>query len=77
MTTLSPAEKEALAAFYESECRNDVRTRRWIWIRFSVVVFLLSVRSLMAVFVPEQFPYSVANPAIYFDAVLYLSLIHI
>ena len=71
MTTLSPAEKEALAAFYESGCRTDIRTRRWIWIRFSIVVFLLSARSLMAVFFPEQFPYSVANPAIYFDAVLY------
>ena len=71
MPTLSPAEKEALAAFYEGGCRNEMRTRRWIWIRFSIVVFLLSVRGLMAVYFPEQFAYLFSNSAVYFDTVLY------
>ena len=35
MSTLTTAEKEALAAFYEDASKNDLRTRRWIWIRFS------------------------------------------
>jgi hypothetical protein len=71
MTTLSTAEKEALAAFYEDGCKNDSRTRRWIWIRFSSVVLLLSARSLMAVFFPEQFAYLFPNAEVYFDTVLY------
>ena len=71
MPTLSPAEKEALAAFYEGGCRNDLRTRRWIWIRFSIVVFLLSVRGLMAVYFPEQFAYLFSSSAVYFDTLLY------
>ena len=71
MPILSPAEKEALAAFYEGGCRNEMRTRRWIWIRFSIVVFLLSMRGLMAVYFPEQFAYLFSNSAVYFDTVLY------
>ena len=71
MSTLTTAEKEALAAFYEDASKNDLRTRRWIWIRFSAVVFLLSVRSLMAIFFPEQFAYLFANSEVYFETVLY------
>ena len=36
----------------------------------SIVVFLLSVRGLMAVYFPEQFAYLFSNSAVYFDTVL-------
>ena len=71
MSTLSTAEKEALAEFYEGACKNNKRTRWWIWIRFSAVVLLLSVRSLVAIFFPEQFATLFSNSAVYFETVTY------
>ena len=71
MNSLSADEKQALAAFYEQGCKNDQRILRWIWIRFSIAVFLLSLRGVMAILAPEQMALLFATPEAYYNAVLY------
>ena len=71
MNSLSADEKQALAAFYEQGSQNEQRILRWIWLRFSAAVFLLSLRGLMAILLPEQMAHLFTSSEAYVDAVLY------
>ena len=71
MSSLSADEKQALAAFYEQGSQNDQRILRWIWLRFSAAVFLLSLRGLMAILLPDQMAHLFTTSEAYLDAVLY------
>ena len=71
MNSLSADEKQALAAFYEQGSQNDQRILRWIWLRFSAAVFLLSLRGLMAILLPDQMAHLFTTSEAYLDAVLY------
>ena len=71
MSSLSADEKQALAAFYEQGSQNDQRILRWIWLRFSAAVFLLSLRGLMAILLPDQMAHLFTTSESYLDAVLY------
>ena len=71
MNSLSADEKQALAAFYEQGSQNEQRILRWIWLRFSAAVFLLSLRGLMAILLPEQMAHLFTTSETYLDAVLY------
>ena len=71
MSSLSADEKQALAAFYEQGSQNDQRILRWIWLRFSAAVFLLSLRGLMAILLPDQMTHWFTTSEAYLDAVLY------
>ena len=71
MNSLSADEKQALAAFYEQGSQNDQRILRWIWLRFSAAVFLLSLRGLMAILLPDQMTHLFTTSEAYLDAVLY------
>ena len=71
MNSLSADEKQALAAFYEQGSQNEQRILRWIWLRFSAAVFLLSLRGLMAILLPEQMAHLFTTSEAYLDAVLY------
>ena len=73
MNSLSADEKQALAAFYEQGSQNDQRILRWIWLRFSAAVFLLSLRGLMAILLPDQMAHLFTTSEAYLDAVLYRS----